>query len=230
MSYRIAGIDVHKKMLAVVVADVEAEGEDHLFGNTILLVVARWTPVGVGAEAFIEVAAVVVDEVVATVDDLFGDEEGGALGLRAVGFARIESVHAFAVDGIDVRDFLLEGGDVDEGDENNDAGDLGGVESVDEFFDCDDGSVFGAVGTGDEGDGFAGLGAVDDNDGDVGGGVNAGGDFEIAGGFLAEGGGGSADAERRLRVRSKGKEKCQKDERKSWTNRVHQIPPRGDRG
>ena len=31
MSYRIAGIDVHKKMLAVVVADVEVEGE---FGFT----------------------------------------------------------------------------------------------------------------------------------------------------------------------------------------------------
>ena len=27
MSYRIAGIDVHKKVLAVVVADVEVEGE-----------------------------------------------------------------------------------------------------------------------------------------------------------------------------------------------------------
>jgi hypothetical protein len=27
MSYKIAGIDVHKKMLAVVVADVEIEGE-----------------------------------------------------------------------------------------------------------------------------------------------------------------------------------------------------------
>ena len=27
MGYRVAGIDVHKKMLAVVVADVEAEGE-----------------------------------------------------------------------------------------------------------------------------------------------------------------------------------------------------------
>jgi len=26
MSYRIAGIDVHKKMLAVVIADVEVEG------------------------------------------------------------------------------------------------------------------------------------------------------------------------------------------------------------
>ena len=27
MAYRIAGVDVHKKMLAVVVADVEGEGE-----------------------------------------------------------------------------------------------------------------------------------------------------------------------------------------------------------
>lgn len=27
MAYRIAGIDVHKKMLAVVVADIEVEGE-----------------------------------------------------------------------------------------------------------------------------------------------------------------------------------------------------------
>jgi len=27
MSYRIAGIDVHKKMLAVVVSDVEVDGE-----------------------------------------------------------------------------------------------------------------------------------------------------------------------------------------------------------
>jgi hypothetical protein len=29
MSYRIAGIDVHKKMLAVAVANVEVEGELH---------------------------------------------------------------------------------------------------------------------------------------------------------------------------------------------------------
>ena len=37
MSYRIAGIDVHKRMLAVVVADVEVEGEyqfeRRLFGS-----------------------------------------------------------------------------------------------------------------------------------------------------------------------------------------------------
>jgi hypothetical protein len=30
MSYRIAGIDVHKKILAVVVSDVEVDGEFHL--------------------------------------------------------------------------------------------------------------------------------------------------------------------------------------------------------
>ena len=29
MPYRIAGIDVHKKMLAVVVADVEGDGDFH---------------------------------------------------------------------------------------------------------------------------------------------------------------------------------------------------------
>ena len=38
MSYRIAGIDVHKKMLAVVVADVHVEGEYQFerrhFGST----------------------------------------------------------------------------------------------------------------------------------------------------------------------------------------------------
>jgi hypothetical protein len=48
MSYRIAGIDVHKKMLAVVVADVEVEGEyqfeRHLFGSNPdhLRLLANW--------------------------------------------------------------------------------------------------------------------------------------------------------------------------------------------
>src|SRR2546427_419959 len=175
---------------------VEAEGENHFLGDAILLFPSRGAPVGVGAEAFVEVAAVVVDKVVAAVDDLFGDQEGGALGLRAVGFAGVEAVHAFVVGGIDVGDFLLEGGDVDERNENDDAGDLRGVEGVDEFFDGDDGSVLGAVGAGDERENFAGLCAVDDDDGDVGGGVDAGGDFEVAGGFLAGSGGGGGGRER----------------------------------
>jgi len=48
MSYRIAGIDVHKKMLAVVVADVEGEGEyqfeRRLFGGNPdhLRLLANW--------------------------------------------------------------------------------------------------------------------------------------------------------------------------------------------
>ena len=35
MSYWIAGIDVHKRMLAVVVADVEVEGEYHFERRTV---------------------------------------------------------------------------------------------------------------------------------------------------------------------------------------------------
>lgn len=48
MAYRIAGIDVHKKMLAVVVADVEVEGEYEFersrFGATTehLRLLAEW--------------------------------------------------------------------------------------------------------------------------------------------------------------------------------------------
>jgi hypothetical protein len=45
MAYRIAGIDVHKKMLAVVIADVEVEGEYELSGSVtaaILSSCAHW--------------------------------------------------------------------------------------------------------------------------------------------------------------------------------------------
>src|SRR6266851_1860643 len=183
---------------------IEAEGEDHFLGGAVLRFPAGGPPVSVGAEALVEVAAVVVDEVVAAVDDFPGDEVGGTLGLRAVGFAGVETVHAFVVDGIDVRDFLLEGLDVDERDEDDCAGDLGGVESDDELFDGDYGDVFGAVGAGDEGEDFAGLGAVDYDDGDAGGGVDACRNFEGASGFLAGGGGGGSDSEAGLGVRGKG--------------------------
>ena len=35
MSYRIAGIDAHKRMLAVVIADVEVEGEYQFTQRTV---------------------------------------------------------------------------------------------------------------------------------------------------------------------------------------------------
>ena len=41
------------------------------------------------------------------------------------------------------------------GSEDDGAGDLGGVERGDEFFDGDDGDVLGAVGAGDEGEDLA---------------------------------------------------------------------------
>src|SRR6267142_1091362 len=193
---------------------IKTEGEDHFLGDAVLLFPSRRAPVGVGAEAFVKVAAVVVDEEVAAVDDLFGDEEGGALGLRAIGFAGVEAVHAFVVGGIDVGDFLLEGLDIYEWDEDDDAGDLGGVERGDEFFDGDDGGVLGAVGAGDEGESFSRLCAVYDHDGNVGGGV----------------GGGSADGEGGLRVRGDGKEECDTDGKEDRTKKTHHSPPRGHGG
>src|SRR5437660_10242774 len=124
----------------------------------------------------------VVDEVVAAVDDFLGDEVGGALGLRAVGFAGVKTVHAFIVDGIDVGDFLFEGLNVDERNEDDGARDLRGVESGDEFFDGDDGDVFGAVRGGDEREYFGGLGADKADDGDAGGSGSARGNVETDGG------------------------------------------------
>ncbi len=182
---------------------IETEGEDHFLGGAVLGFAAGGPPVGVGAEAFVEVATVVVDEVVAAVDDFPGDEERGALGLRAIGFAGVETVHAFVVDGIDVRDFLLEGLDIDERDENDGASHLRGVEIGDEFLDGDDGDVFGAVGTGDECENFAGLCPVYDDDGDAGGGVDTSGNFQDAGGFLVGDGRSGADSEGGLGMRQK---------------------------
>src|SRR5882672_3484151 len=209
---------------------IKAEGEDHILGGAVLRFPAGGSPVGVGAEALVEVAAMVVNEVIAAVDDFLGDEERSALGLRAVGFAGIEAVHALVVDGIDVGNFLLEGLDIDEWDENDGAGDLLGVESGDELFNGNDGGVFGAVGAGDKCEDFAGLGAVYHDDGDVCRGVDTCGDFEIAGGFLAWGGGGGANGEGGLGKRGRAEYRREKGGCKNRMKKSHHSPPRGRRG
>src|SRR5713226_9509050 len=206
---------------------IEAEGEDHFLRGAVLGFAAGGAPVGVRAEALVEVAAVVVDEVVAAVDDFLGDEVRGALGLGAVGFAGIKAVHAFVVDGIDVGNFLFERLDVDERDEDYGAGNLGGVENGDEFFDGDDGDVFGAVSAGDEREDFAGLGAVDDDDRDAGSGVDTGRNCESAGGFFAGRGGGGADGEAGLGASSAATDESQKKQDKNRMTQTHRAPPRG---
>jgi len=83
---------------------IEAKGQNHFFRGAVLGFAADGGPVAVGAEALVEVAAVVVDEVVAAVDYFLCNEEGSAVGLGAVGFTWVEAVHAFVVHGIDVGD------------------------------------------------------------------------------------------------------------------------------
>ena len=63
MSYRIAGIDVHKKMLAVVVSDVEVDGEyqfervRYSSGPEHLRSLAKWLIAATGEEVVMESTA-----------------------------------------------------------------------------------------------------------------------------------------------------------------------------
>src|SRR5207237_4259142 len=78
---------------------IEAEGEDHFLGGAVLGFAASGAPVCVGAKALVEVAAMVVNEIVAAVDDFLSEEVGGALGWRAVGFGGLNWSHALFVAG-----------------------------------------------------------------------------------------------------------------------------------
>ena len=129
---------------------VESKGEDHLFGYVVLGLLSSGCPVRVRAEALVEIAALVVDKIITSIDDLFRDKEGRTFSLRPIGFPRVEAVHALVIDGVNMRDLLFEGLNVDEGDKNDGAGDLRGIKLVDEFFNRDDGGVFSTVGTRDK--------------------------------------------------------------------------------
>src|SRR6201982_529063 len=100
------------------------------------------SPIRVRAEALVEIAAVVVEKIIASIDDLFGDKQGRTFSLRPIGLARVEAVHALVIDGVNMGDLLFEGLDVDERHKDNSAGDLRGIKQADKFFNRDDGGVF----------------------------------------------------------------------------------------
>ena len=129
---------------------IESKGEDHLFGYTVLVLLASRCPIRVRAEALVEIPAVVVDKIITSIDDLFGDKKGRTLSLRPIGFPRVEAIHALVIGGVNMGDLLFEGLNVHEGDKDNGAGDLRGIKSVDERFNRDDGGVFSTMGAGDK--------------------------------------------------------------------------------
>jgi hypothetical protein len=81
-------------------------------------------PVGVRAQALVEIAAVVVDKIITSIDNLFGDKKGCTFSLCPIRFPRVEAVHALVIDGVDMRDLLFEGFNVYEGEKDNGARDL----------------------------------------------------------------------------------------------------------
>jgi hypothetical protein len=148
-------------------------------------------------EALVEVAAVIVDQVVRAIHDLFGDEEGSAVRLRSIGFAWVEAVHALVIYRIDVRDLLFERSNVDQRNQDDRARKLSGVEINDQSFDGNYGNVFRPMRTGHQCKDRTRLSAIHHDDGNVRSGIDAGGDFEVTGRFLARRGRSGADGERR---------------------------------
>jgi hypothetical protein len=73
----------------------------------ILLRVTGRRPVGIRPQAFIEIAAVQVNQVVGLFHDLLPHRPRRALGLHSVGIARIETVHALAVHRVHMRHLLF---------------------------------------------------------------------------------------------------------------------------
>ena len=145
----------------------------------------------------------IVNQIVAAVDNLIRDKEGGALRLCAFDSARVEAVHAFVVDGIDMGHLLLERDNVDQGGENDRARDCSRIELADQPFDGDDGDIFRAVGAGHKSEDGAAFATVDDDNGDACSSVDASGDFKVARGFLTRTGGSGTDCESPLRMREK---------------------------
>jgi hypothetical protein len=164
---------------------IESEGEREVARDAINFFIPGNSVVAVRAKVFVEIAAMEIDQVVRFVDDLLRDQERNAVGLRAVHFAGIKSIHTFIVDGIYVRNFLLKRWNVDERNQNYCAGNLRRVERGDHPLDGDNGGVFRAVRAGNNGESRAGLSAAKYHDRNVSCDINAGGDVDKAGGFLA---------------------------------------------
>src|SRR5262249_34390495 len=97
---------------------VEPKGEHHFLGCPVLGFFASRSPIRVRTEALVEVAAVIVDQVVTSVDNLLGDQKRRTVGLCPIFLPRIEAIHALVIDRINVWDLLFEGLNVDKGDEN----------------------------------------------------------------------------------------------------------------
>ena len=174
---------------------IETEGEGHGFRVGIELRFAGFGPVGVAAQVFVEIAAMQIDDVIGFVDHLRGHGGGNAFGLRSIGLAGVHAVQAFAIDGVDVRDLLREGSDVQERQDDERAGHCSRVGGLAQLFKRKDGGIFGAVRAGDKSERGAWLRAVDYDDRDIGGGVSARGNPDDARDALAGARGGSADGE-----------------------------------
>src|SRR4029079_4973733 len=62
---------------------VQTKGDQHLARNLILLLISGFGPITVRPQTFVQVAAVKVDQVIALLNNLFGNQVRSALSLSA---------------------------------------------------------------------------------------------------------------------------------------------------
>jgi hypothetical protein len=86
-----------------------------------------------------------VDQVIALLDDLFGNQIRSAVGLGPVHLARIKAVHALLINRIYVGNFLFERLNVDERNDDYSSRNLGGIEQADHLLERNDRSVFSSM-------------------------------------------------------------------------------------
>jgi hypothetical protein len=132
---------------------IEAEGEHHTPRHLVLFLVASHSPVAVWPQVLVQIAPVQVDEVIALLDDFFRHGERGAFCLSPGCGTRIKAIHALVVDRVDVWRQALERCDVHERHEDQGPRKCRGINSgargrSHQFFDSQNGRVFGAVRTG----------------------------------------------------------------------------------
>ena len=122
----------------------------------------------------------IVDQVIAALDYLFGDLRRNTFRLGPVRISRVEAIHAFSVDRVHVRNLLLKRGNIHQRKNDHSAGDLGGIKRLNQLFQRNDGGILRSVRAGNQRQHWPRFRAVEDCHGNGSGGIAARRNFNSA--------------------------------------------------
>jgi hypothetical protein len=127
---------------------VQPERQHHLFRSPILRFFPDRSPIRIRSQALVQIATVIVNQVIAAIHDFFRYEVQRPIRLRPIRFPRIKPVHALVVHRIHVGNLLFERSNIDQWHQNHRAGYLRRIQLADQFLDRDDRDILCTVRTG----------------------------------------------------------------------------------